>query len=342
MGIPRGWAALEASCALLTLFGTVVGPVSALVGTQKHQYRTSIRQVLPPGAWKKVRDGGCLVGLAPNLVVDPALPNINKTLAFPDFIGGQLCDWLDVQWLKHTTVGKAVLKKPTGLLKFFKRPSQFLFEDHLEVIITYIDLIDYERVSGINGHVPLPWAAARLRYNPPTHEFGESVVSFIARGGDPYSPTEVYFLLASEFSRRLRQDTSYTPDYVSADFAVSDRISEGTELGVVVEQPLLLQNFLIVDGACAFLDGRLQTTDLQLCRWADTLEKLYPSSSAIMHIHKLALFNSNPAGFLANIELQSPEYSHYGKLVRIFLKPSTPLAGIFQERHDYLIRKYRE
>ncbi|KEP61295.1 UNVERIFIED_CONTAM: hypothetical protein HHA_308970 [Hammondia hammondi] len=340
--ILRHLVALGTASVLLVLFSSAAGPVSGLVGKQESGCHISVRQGLPAGAWKKVRDGGCLVGLASNLVVDPAFPNIVETLDVPHFIGGQLCDWLDVQWLKHTTVAKDVFKAPTGVLKFMKRQSEFRFEDSLEVVIIYIDLVDYQHVHGIRGHVPIPWGTATFRYRPPTHDFGESVVSFVARGGPPYSPTKVHFLLVPEISRRLRLDTGYTPGHVSADVVVSDKINEGTELDFDAEQPLLLRSFLIFNGACTFLDGRLQTTDLELCHWAENWGKFYTSSSAIMQMHRLALFNSYPAGFVATMELRSPEYSRYDKFVHVLLKPNTQLAGIFQDSHDSVIRRYRE
>ncbi|PFH33935.1 hypothetical protein BESB_070870 [Besnoitia besnoiti] len=342
MGSTRGAAAARAVCVVLAILGSLAGSVSCLVGRPEDGYETALHQELPAGAWKKINVGGCLVGRGANVVVDPGFPNIMESVNIPGFIGGQLCDWLDAQLLRHNTVGRRVLKPPTGFFKFLKSDKMYRFEDHLEVIVTRIDFVNYERVPGVRGHVPLPWMTATFTYHPPTPEFGERSVPFVARGADLSSPTQVHLLITPEISKQLRSLGNYAPGEFPAYFGREANVKEGEELPVHVEQPVLLRSFVKVDGVCAFLDGRLLTADAKLCQWATQWATKYPSASAIMRVQKATLFSSSPSVLLVSIQLQSPEYSSYKTQIPVVLKPSTELAGIFQERYDDLLQKHRE
>lgn len=332
-------AATVTLCTLLVLSCAVSG-VQAVVGQKGSGYSTAILQKVPEGSWKRVQQGGCLVGLSNHLVVDPQFPDIQASLQMPNFIGAQLCEWLDAQLEHHKSVGKIHLKKPTGLSRLFRRAKPYDFKDHLIAVVRYMDFVDYEKVPGVQGHVPTPWMLVTFLYEPPTPAFGQNKVAFVAQGHDPTVPTGVHLLMSPEIASQLvgsQGKREFQGERLS-----SNKIKEGEDLPSEVEQPLLLRNFMVIGGKCSFLDGRLQTEEVKLCEWASKWAEEYPSASATMRVQKAALFTSSPSGFLAVIRLESPEYSMYSRTVPVSLEPSTSRAGLFQAKYDKLVQKFRE
>lgn len=336
-----GFAVVGVWCALLVMHGGAVAPALADIGIRENGIHTVIKQKLPAGSWAKAGRGVCLVGIAPHVVFDPAFPNALEALEKDGTIGAQLCDWLDDRLRRHRAVSEHVLNQPKGLMKFFKQPSFFRFEDHMEATITYMDLLHYEESPGRRGRVPTPWISVKFTYRPPTARHGERIVDFVVDSDDESSTTEVTVLLNPENAALLEEHAQKLDRTDVEELKGGQPIGESSVVPTVHELLVPLRTFIReVGGKCVFYDGRMYTMDENVCNWAISWKNLYPASSAILSLHKISMFRSGPSGFEASIKMINPEYSRKWRSFVVMIKPDAELARRLELRYEALARIY--
>lgn len=322
----------------------------ANVGDASGGMHVEVEQVLPAGAWQQVREGGCLLGRAGHLVVEPNRPNMEENLADSNSVGRKLCDWLDGVLARHRETSVSPGRKSSGrkrtLGKFFsKSQSEDSFSTAMQVTLLHIDLEDFVQTPDTLRHVPLPWACLTFTYYPVDRGHkGKAAkpVYFCIDSHYCESPALVYVLLSPEVSAALRQEqeTEHGLSSSHRGRARSEEEEEEAENEEVAPelnsafQMLPVRTFHWIEPECICLDGRFVTRESGICSWAAEQRREFPSASAALLFKTISLFVDRHAIVTGRLQLENPVYRLYARTVTFYIKPLQSRA-ILTRRHYY-------